>query len=337
MHRRGALSRRRPPKETSSARSACGAVVSRPRVREDDGKDCEQDAHERPKHTYRARVDVAAIAAIYRPAVLTGTASFELEPPDEAEVLRRFKAIVAGGYPYFVAEIDGRVAVNLLDLTCLACATPRGSCWRAASRPTPGSASCSCSRDRQVLLCCSRQAGKSTVVGALALHTAPFTPGALVLLLSPSQRQSAEIFRKVLDGDDALGRPLPARLPHAAAAGTGQRLARPLPARTRGDHPLLRRRQPARHRRGRPRPRRPVPQRPAHARRQPGPAGRPVDAVRPARLVLPGVGRRGAVETRADHLARLPAHRAAIHRGRTPPACSATPWWKPIMPALEAA
>ena len=64
--------------------------------------------------------------------------------------------------------------------------------------------------DRQVLLNCSRQAGKSTVVAALALHTALFTPGALILLLSPSQRQSAEIFRKVLDGYNALKRPVPA-------------------------------------------------------------------------------------------------------------------------------
>src|SRR5260370_20018589 len=64
--------------------------------------------------------------------------------------------------------------------------------------------------DRQVLLCCSRQAGKSTVVSALALHTALFTPGSLVLLLSPSQRQSAEIFRKVLEADVALGSPIPA-------------------------------------------------------------------------------------------------------------------------------
>ena len=53
--------------------------------------------------------DIAAIAAIYRPAVLTGTASFELEPPDEAEMRRRFAAITEAGYPYFVAEIDGRV------------------------------------------------------------------------------------------------------------------------------------------------------------------------------------------------------------------------------------
>jgi L-amino acid N-acyltransferase YncA len=53
--------------------------------------------------------DIAAIAAIYRPAVLAGTASFELEPPDEPEMRRRFTAITEAGYPYFVAEIDGRV------------------------------------------------------------------------------------------------------------------------------------------------------------------------------------------------------------------------------------
>jgi phosphinothricin acetyltransferase len=53
--------------------------------------------------------DIAAITAIYRPAVLTGTASFELDPPDEAEMLRRFQTIVGAGYPYFVAEIDGRI------------------------------------------------------------------------------------------------------------------------------------------------------------------------------------------------------------------------------------
>jgi L-amino acid N-acyltransferase YncA len=54
--------------------------------------------------------DIAAITAIYRPAVLTGTASFELEPPGEDEMLRRLHAITDAGYPYFVAELDGRVA-----------------------------------------------------------------------------------------------------------------------------------------------------------------------------------------------------------------------------------
>src|SRR5437764_10226574 len=75
--------------------------------------------------------------------------------------------------------------------------------------PDPWQRSLLLSSDRQVLLNCSRQAGKSTVVSALALHTALFTRGALVLLLSPSQRQSGEIFRKVLDGYNALGRPIP--------------------------------------------------------------------------------------------------------------------------------
>jgi phosphinothricin acetyltransferase len=53
--------------------------------------------------------DIAAIAAIYGPAVLHGTASFELDPPDEAEMLRRFQAVTGAGYPYFVATLDGRV------------------------------------------------------------------------------------------------------------------------------------------------------------------------------------------------------------------------------------
>jgi L-amino acid N-acyltransferase YncA len=53
--------------------------------------------------------DIAAIWAIYGPAVTGGTASFELEPPDEPELLRRFKAITEAGYPYFVAEFDDGV------------------------------------------------------------------------------------------------------------------------------------------------------------------------------------------------------------------------------------
>jgi L-amino acid N-acyltransferase YncA len=54
--------------------------------------------------------DVPAITAIYRPAVLHGTASFEIDPPDEAEMLARMEKIVDGGHPYLVAEVGGRVA-----------------------------------------------------------------------------------------------------------------------------------------------------------------------------------------------------------------------------------
>jgi hypothetical protein len=52
---------------------------------------------------------------------------------------------------------------------------------------------------KRLLLNCSRQAGKSTTTSVLALHRALTTAGALVLLISPSLRQSAELFRKVLD------------------------------------------------------------------------------------------------------------------------------------------
>jgi hypothetical protein len=61
----------------------------------------------------------------------------------------------------------------------------------------------------QTLLNCSRQCGKSTAAAALALVELLTVPGALVLLLSPSLRQSAELFRKVLDLYGALGRPVP--------------------------------------------------------------------------------------------------------------------------------
>lgn len=53
--------------------------------------------------------DIPAITAIYGPNVREGVASFEYEAPDEAEMARRHEAIVAGGYPYLVAEIDGVV------------------------------------------------------------------------------------------------------------------------------------------------------------------------------------------------------------------------------------
>jgi hypothetical protein len=67
------------------------------------------------------------------------------------------------------------------------------------------------SSDRRHLLLCSRQVGKSLTAGALALRTALLKAGSLVLLLSPSQRQSAELFRdKVLRLYGALGRPLAA-------------------------------------------------------------------------------------------------------------------------------
>lgn len=48
---------------------------------------------------------------------------------------------------------------------------------------------------RYVMLCCSRGAGKTRVTSALAVHTALFQPGALVLLVSRAQRQAQELLR----------------------------------------------------------------------------------------------------------------------------------------------
>jgi hypothetical protein len=63
---------------------------------------------------------------------------------------------------------------------------------------------------RRILLLCGRQCGKSTVSAALALQCALLEPKALVLLLSPSMRQSAELYRKCADGWKDLGKPVPA-------------------------------------------------------------------------------------------------------------------------------
>lgn len=60
----------------------------------------------------------------------------------------------------------------------------------------------------RVLLNCCRQSGKSTSVAALALHAAIYQAPALVLLLSPSLRQSQELYRKVSTQYRALGRPV---------------------------------------------------------------------------------------------------------------------------------
>lgn len=53
--------------------------------------------------------DIAAVAAIYREAVLFGSASFETVPPDEAEMRRRHATVLAGGHCWLVAERNGTV------------------------------------------------------------------------------------------------------------------------------------------------------------------------------------------------------------------------------------
>jgi L-amino acid N-acyltransferase YncA len=54
--------------------------------------------------------DIPAITAIYAHAVRRGTASFELEPPTEAEMTRRMQAVLDDKFPYLAADIDGKLA-----------------------------------------------------------------------------------------------------------------------------------------------------------------------------------------------------------------------------------
>jgi phosphinothricin acetyltransferase len=53
--------------------------------------------------------DLPVITAIYAHAVRFGTATFELEPPDVAEMTRRYQALIDGGFPYLVATDGGTV------------------------------------------------------------------------------------------------------------------------------------------------------------------------------------------------------------------------------------
>ena len=53
--------------------------------------------------------DIPAVRAIYADAVLNGCASFELDPPDAAEMAARMAKVSEAGLPWLVAEIDGRV------------------------------------------------------------------------------------------------------------------------------------------------------------------------------------------------------------------------------------
>jgi phosphinothricin acetyltransferase len=57
-----------------------------------------------------SEIDIPAITRIYAHAVRHGTASFEFDPPDEAEMTRRMRVLLDAGYPYLVAEVEGAVA-----------------------------------------------------------------------------------------------------------------------------------------------------------------------------------------------------------------------------------
>jgi hypothetical protein len=62
--------------------------------------------------------------------------------------------------------------------------------------------------DKRILLNCSRQSGKSTICAVKAVHRAVYFPGSLVLMVSPTLRQSGLLFRAALAQYRMLGRPV---------------------------------------------------------------------------------------------------------------------------------
>jgi hypothetical protein len=66
------------------------------------------------------------------------------------------------------------------------------------------------STEKRIMILAARQSGKSMICAVYALWHALNHPGALVLVLSPSLRQSSLLFKTILGYYQELGRPLPA-------------------------------------------------------------------------------------------------------------------------------
>jgi hypothetical protein len=93
-------------------------------------------------------------------------------------------------------------SVEVLDPVALARA--------CAIEPDPWQADVLRSTAPRLLLNCCRQAGKSTVSALLGLHVALAQPGALVLIVSPAERQSRLLFKKLVGLHRRLGEPVAA-------------------------------------------------------------------------------------------------------------------------------
>ena len=105
-----------------------------------------------------------------------------------------------------VEALKATAATPLLDRLR---ADPANLMTLAGLPPDPWQSGILRSEASRTLLLCSRQSGKSTVAAALALREALLNPPALVLLLSPTLRQSGELFREgVRKLYNALNRPV---------------------------------------------------------------------------------------------------------------------------------
>jgi hypothetical protein len=65
------------------------------------------------------------------------------------------------------------------------------------------------SQSKQIIMNVCRQGGKTEIAAIIALHTALYTPKSLILIISPSLRQSGEVYKRIYSMYLALGKPIP--------------------------------------------------------------------------------------------------------------------------------
>ena len=109
-------------------------------------------------------------------------------------------------WPQWKREAFDRIALGTPTETDFYWADPALLMADAGKPPDPWQASLLRDPAPRMLLMCSRQAGKSTATAALALLTALLRTS-LVLLVSPTERQSRLLFQKLIGLYNTLGRP----------------------------------------------------------------------------------------------------------------------------------
>lgn len=97
---------------------------------------------------------------------------------------------------------------------------PVALCARAGFVPDPWQLALLRSVAQTLLVLCSRQAGKSTII-ALLIVLSLLQPNQMIVIVSPSERQSKELFRKVL----AFWRKIGRLVPHVSVTRTSLELA----------------------------------------------------------------------------------------------------------------
>ncbi len=111
--------------------------------------------------------------------------------------------------PAWAREAEARLLAGRPALTDRYWLEPARLLADAGMSPDPWQAELLHAAPTRTLLLCTRQAGKSTTAAALALREAFLEPPALVLILSPTLRQSGEMFRdKIKRLYNRLGRPV---------------------------------------------------------------------------------------------------------------------------------